>query len=280
MDIISCNLCGGEDWEAVWTKCSPFLHSDFELLRNPQNFHIDKCQNCGLMQVRENRGLGNDYFEAMYSNRYFDAYGASGAYENHLKKRPFRWIAKVLSKRFRGADRSLLEIGCAQGGFLTECAALGWDVEGVDLSAAAVSKAREFGHNVHSGDFRHCQLDRDQYDAVVTLATLEHVQDPLAYLRAAAALIRPGGMLLLTTIDMTGLMPRLLGRRWAQVAPPHHLYYFEQAHLAKYLERAGLKPSFVGGKLMPATYYYRARPYRSDRTIWNVGYVLFLATKS
>lgn len=231
------------------------------------------------MQTREAASLTDDYLTALYDRDYFDSYGGLMRYEDYLRKHPFRRLVEILNRAAPSGSKMLLEIGCAYGGFLEECAATGWTAEGVDHAQTAIDYAARRKLRVHCGDFRAVKLDRSSYDAVVALATIEHIRDPRQFLCDAAKLVRSGGVFMLTTIDMSGLMPSLLGRRWAQTCPPWHLYYFRQPQLARYLEAAGLSPMFVGGKLLPATSLYRVAPYRAGRSLWNAGYVLFLAQK-
>ena len=173
----------------------------------------------------------------------------------------------------------MLEIGCAYGGFLEETAKLGWDVEGVELSEYATQQAWKKGLKVHNGKLTSAGLNPNSYDAVVALATIEHLLDPKKFICDAAQFIRPGGIFMITTIDMDGVIPRVLGQKWRQIQPPLHLYYFKQDQLVKYLTIAGLEPFRVGGKVIPATTIYYTRPYRPHRRMMNVGYVLFIAKK-
>jgi SAM-dependent methyltransferase len=277
-----CNLCHASEFREVWALRSRLLESPVEILRKPGAFHIDACTSCGLMQVREIPSLDDDYLAAFYGKGFYESYNLFGtmSYAKYLNKRPFVRLARVLDESHGpGGSKKLLEIGCAYGGFLKECTALGWDAEGVDISKHAIEVAAKDGLKVHCGDFRKAGLAPQAYDAVVCLATLEHVRDPQQFLIDAAGFLRPGGLLMFTTIDMAGLMPRLMGRRWAQVCPPEHLYYFRQSHLARYLQNAGLTPLRVGGKVIPGTRLYRVRDYRPGRQLWNVGYVLFVARK-
>ena len=172
-----------------------------------------------------------------------------------------------------------MEIGCAYGGFLEETAKLGWTVEGVELSKHAAQQARKRGFRVHEGEFTNVGLKSDAYDAVVALATIEHLLDPKKFIFDVTKFIRPGGIFMLTTIDMDGLIPKILGRRWCEIRPPFHLYYFRQEQLVKYCTIAGLDSHRVGGKVIPATTIYYTRPYRPHRRMMNVGYVLFIAKK-
>ncbi len=272
----ACNLCGSESFQDVWTIESPLRSSPKQILRVPEAYHIGRCESCGLVQVRERAFLSSEFLRELYSREYFESYGG-GAYGRDARMRPFRKYARIFDKHCPRGGGKLLEIGCAHGGFLEECKMLGWDVSGVEPSSHAVEVARSRGLDVRCGSLGSVQLGEAEYDALVTLATIEHVPDPKQFLQTAADLLKPGGCVMLTTVDLEGLVPRLLGSRWRQIAPPWHLYYFHQSQMVRYLEDVGLRVCYIGGKVCPGV--YRAKAYRHDRRVWNLGYMLVIATK-
>lgn len=272
----ACNLCGSESFQNVWTIESCLRSSPKHILRFPAVYHVGRCKSCGLLQVRERAILRSEFLRELYSREYFESYGG-GAYGRHSRMRPFRKYARILDKHCPRMDGKLLEIGCAHGDFLEECTMLGWDVSGVEPSSHAAEVARSRGLNVRCGSLSSADFGGTEYDAVVTLATIEHVTDPKHFLQTAASLLKAGGHLMLTTVDLEGLVPRLRGSRWSQIAPPWHLYYFSQSHMVRYLEEVGLRVLYIGGKVCPGV--YRANAYRRGRRVWNLGYMLVIATK-
>ena len=76
-------------------------------------------------------------------------------------------------------------------------------VLGIDLSPALAQKAAQLAANegldsrveFRSGDSRKLDLADGTFDAVVAHTLVSHVDDPLAVLREAARLVRPGGMI-------------------------------------------------------------------------------------
>ena len=107
------------------------------------------------------------------------------------------------------AGLRLLDIGCG-GGLLSEpMARLGAEVVGVDAAARNIPVARL--HAEHSGlaiDYRHGTAEAlaaagERFDVVLNMEVVEHVPDPAAYLAACRELMRPGGMMICSTINRT-----------------------------------------------------------------------------
>lgn len=101
----------------------------------------------------------------------------------------------------------LLDIGCG-GGLLSEpMARLGATVVGADAAERNIPVAQV--HAEQSGldiDYRFTTAEAmaeagEQFDAVLNMEVVEHVADPQAYLDACAALLKPGGLMLCSTIN-------------------------------------------------------------------------------
>ena len=105
------------------------------------------------------------------------------------------------------AGMRLLDIGCG-GGLLSEpMARLGADVVGADAAARNIPVAQI--HAEQSGlqiDYRHTSaealvVEGEVFDVVLIMEVVEHVCDPLSYLTACQRLLRPGGLMICSTIN-------------------------------------------------------------------------------
>lgn len=116
-----------------------------------------------------------------------------------------------------GGDRqpllglTVLDIGCG-GGLLSEpMARLGARVTGVDADAAGIAAARahaeamglDIDYRVAAAEDLIGQPGTGPFDAVVASEVVEHVADRALFADSLAALVRPGGVLVLTTINRT-----------------------------------------------------------------------------
>ena len=104
---------------------------------------------------------------------------------------------------------TLLDIGCG-GGLLSEpMARLGFAVTGADASEKNIGTAR--AHAAQSGldiDYRATTAEALvaeglQFDGVLNMEVVEHVADVVAYLAACTALVKPGGLTFVATMNKT-----------------------------------------------------------------------------
>jgi 2-polyprenyl-6-hydroxyphenyl methylase/3-demethylubiquinone-9 3-methyltransferase len=101
----------------------------------------------------------------------------------------------------------VLDLGCGGGLVSVPLARLGADVTGADASAETIAAARAHAEAVGVAvDFRVAtaeELAGETFDLVLALEIVEHVADVAAFLSACAALVRPGGKLIVSTINRT-----------------------------------------------------------------------------
>jgi 2-polyprenyl-6-hydroxyphenyl methylase/3-demethylubiquinone-9 3-methyltransferase len=105
------------------------------------------------------------------------------------------------------AGLRLLDIGCG-GGLLSEpMARLGAEVIGADAAARNIPVARI--HAAQSGldiDYRHTTAEAlaaegERFDVVLNMEVVEHVPDPAAYIATCGELLRPGGLMICSTLN-------------------------------------------------------------------------------
>ena len=104
--------------------------------------------------------------------------------------------------------RSALDVGCGAGLLCEPLARLGATVTGVDaapeLIAAATTHAEARGLAI---DYRALGVEGldGQFDLVTAMEVVEHVADPAAFVRSLAERLAPGGLLVMSTPNRTGL---------------------------------------------------------------------------
>lgn len=124
----------------------------------------------------------------------------------------------AIARRFAPPHARWLDLGCGDGVITAQIADFAREVVGVDISDRniAVARALRARPNVRyvraAVEEPAAYADGRSFDAVSAFEILEHVYDPAAFLRNAAAQLRPGGVLILSTPNAASLTRRLKRR--------------------------------------------------------------------
>jgi 2-polyprenyl-6-hydroxyphenyl methylase/3-demethylubiquinone-9 3-methyltransferase len=179
------------------------------------------------------------------------------------------------------AGLRILDIGCG-GGLLSEpMARLGADVVGADAAPRNIPVAQV--HAEQSGleiDYRHTTAEDmaaegERFDVVLNMEVVEHVADPLAYLTACQQLLKPGGLMVCSTINRNpkSFAMAIVGAeyvmRWLPKGTHEWSKFITPDELYGLISQAGLRPVDRKGFVFnPVTWQWRL----SDRDL-SVNYV-------
>lgn len=148
----------------------------------------------------------------------------------------------------------ILDIGCGGGLLCEPMARLGAEVVGADAAERNIPVARVHAEQMGLDiDYRHTTAEAlveagESFDAVLNMEVVEHVADPQAYLDACAALIKPGGITITSTINRNpkSYLFAIIGAehvmRWLPKGTHEWSKFITPDELFDMLQRAGLKP--------------------------------------
>ena len=155
--------------------------------------------------------------------------------ETYLNTPEFRWAHDELAKLDWTGCR-VLEIGCFTGFFQDRLRGLGADVTGVEVNREAVAA----GERLYGLAGRICpDLDSlpsdSQFDRIVMIDVLEHIEQPGPFLATVLPLLKPGGTLSISSPTIE--------RRFHDKSdfPPHHHWWFSREGLRRLTTRSGLE---------------------------------------
>jgi 2-polyprenyl-3-methyl-5-hydroxy-6-metoxy-1,4-benzoquinol methylase len=135
----------------------------------------------------------------------------------------------------------LLDVGCGGGRLLNRMKKRGWQVEGSDFDEQATRKVTaRYGIKTYVGDLPQCAMPADHFDVITMSQTIEHLYDPLATLRECLRILKPGGLLVMTTPNVHSLAAAEYGACWRGWEAPRHLHLFSVDALQRLTQRAGL----------------------------------------
>jgi 2-polyprenyl-6-hydroxyphenyl methylase / 3-demethylubiquinone-9 3-methyltransferase len=154
---------------------------------------------------------------------------------------------------------TVLDIGCAGGLLCEPLTRLGARVTGIDAAAENVAVAKSHAEAMRLDiDYRHASpedltAEGVRFDAVLALEVVEHVADVDTFLQAAADLVKPGGLLITSTLNRTAksFALAIVGAeyllRWLPAGTHDWRKFLKPSELARSLRAAGLTVADLSG---------------------------------
>ncbi len=159
-------------------------------------------------------------------------------YRRFVLRDHVRFVGRVVSaQRQRGQAVRVLDVGCGDGSFLQ---ALGVaDHVGMDSSLPALRAAKARGVRGVRSTLDDGALRPGSFSLVTAFHFVEHVFPPEPVLAAMAALLAPGGEVVLQVPNARSWQAKLLGRRWHGFDVPRHLVDYTDRAFTALLDRCG-----------------------------------------
>lgn len=211
--------------------------------RLQQPYNVARCTECGLYYLYP-RLIERAMQEAYRQSSYYEG-GACGyadisyiAQEFALRATFKQLLHHLAMRGLTGGD--LLEIGCGYGYLLDEARALFGRRVGTDFSPESADIARATGAEVFVGGIEQVPSEA-KFDCVVGTQLIEHVYEPISFVKQLVGHTKPGGHIILATPDIGGVLRKVMGRRWPSFKVPEHVVYFDYGTLSSLMYRGGLR---------------------------------------
>ena len=225
--------CGGHEVETVFEK---------------HGFAYGLCQDCGTLYQTPRPPLSA--FEAFYrdsvsSNFWAEVFFpvvAEARREKIIRPRCEHVLTRCKAKGL--AIQRLIDVGAGYGIFLDEWRKHAPDTQliAVEPSAALAKECRSKGFEVVESVVEQVGVRYECFaDLVVCFEVLEHVYEPVAFVKSLMRLARPGGMVFVSTLCVDGFDLQTLWQKSNQIFPPHHVNFLSVSGFEKLFTRAGMK---------------------------------------
>lgn len=229
--VIPCVACGSEGAQCEFDK---------------NGFAYARCNTCGTLFQCPRPPISA--FEHFYRNSQSSRYWADVFFpavaevrrEKIFRPRVERLTALCAAKGV--AVERLIDVGAGYGIFLDE-----WrrrfpqaQVLAVEPSATLARECRAKGFDVIENIVENVRGYDEHADLVVCFEVLEHVYDPLDFVRVLSRLARPGGYVFVSTLGVDGFDIQMLWERSNSIFPPHHINFLSVAGFEQLFARAGL----------------------------------------
>ena len=267
-----CPICGASDARLVTRD-----------LRFDKKADVLQCSECELVFLDQKTfQLSPDFYEKEYHQSYLthvepDALNPK-AYFEKMKKVTAPW-ADRFAGMLKGSE-VVLDMGCSTGHFMHLIKHKVASVSGHDLNTKEVSFCKqELGLDVSSAPLAE-RFQEGTFDFITLIFVLEHIADPIQFLKDLKKFLKPGGKLLIVVPNISDPLISLYDipefRSFYYCV--EHFFYYNHKTIATLFEKSGLKGEVETMQEYPLTnhlnWIYRNEPSDSlaaRRGVPNVG---------
>jgi len=228
-----CGICGSCDWSVLYE--GPIRVGRFGNL-SETNHLVYRCGHCGV-----------GFFDQPALNYELPDYHQMVKVDNSSPEKQTVDEAEQVEK-FNALDEDglsskvITDIGCGHGHFLNFIKDKAKEIIAVEPSQSLQLKLKDNGYNVYS----YCQEAlkdwRGLVDIAVSFAVLEHLDNPVEFLKEIKALLKPGGTLLLSTPNCENWLIKFLPESYASFFYRYvHRWYFNKDSLEFISKAAGFR---------------------------------------
>jgi 2-polyprenyl-3-methyl-5-hydroxy-6-metoxy-1,4-benzoquinol methylase len=228
LEYPACPLCDSERREFPFRLCDLY--------------RVARCTACGVYYLYPR--LTESAMQRVYGQSSYYEGGASGyadtsyAAQEAALRATFQRLLHNLAKRGLTGGH-LLEIGCGYGYLLDQARPFFSSRTATDFSPEAAEIARATGAEVFVGGVEQIPPEA-RFDCILATQVIEHVYEPLPFVKRLAGHTKPGGHIVLATPDIGGVLSRFMRRRWPSFKAPEHVLYFDFRTLSSLMCRGGL----------------------------------------
>jgi 2-polyprenyl-3-methyl-5-hydroxy-6-metoxy-1,4-benzoquinol methylase len=148
-------------------------------------------------------------------------------------------------KELNWKSKKILDVGCGTGYFSYKAAKKGADVLGIDFSAEAIEIAQtKYQHSHLKYQQMNVKKIKDKYDVIVSIGTLEHMDNPLQILKLFKKYLNPKGKIIITSPNWTNPRGYMLMTLWLLFDAPITLadsHYQTPIDFQKYSDNLDMK---------------------------------------
>lgn len=164
-------------------------------------------------------------------------------YDRKAKSKMRRSLRRAKFFKRQLSGKRVLDVGSNVGFFVGACHSLGLQAEGLEINPVLVANAqtRFPDCSFHNTPLEHFQGDTGQFDGIYCSEVIEHVPDPVAFAKTLLGLLKPGGVLYMTTPCANEYVKD--GKAIRDMGAPDHKFYFDKRNIHEFLRHVGFSES-------------------------------------
>jgi len=204
-----------------------------------------RCSNCGTIYMDRICPPSIEYQREYFFESYTKQYGKTYLEDFDNIKASGKRRAKIINSLLPAeTEKTLLDIGCAYGPFLSAAKEEGFLPSGIEPAQDAVRYVQEkLGIPIVQGFFPHSPLPtpHSPYNAVTLWFVIEHFTDCKTVLAEIKKILKPGGIFAFSTPSFSGISGRSSIRKFLSASPADHRTVWSPKMCRKALAFYGFK---------------------------------------
>lgn len=212
---------------------------DYEYFSTPETYYYYHCGDCGTIFIDP---VPADQLAVIYPANYYSFISKKKNAVVRIKEWLDKIFLKKILKQLPESRINVLDIGGGTGWIPDLLQGTGRieSVQIVDIDAAAKEAAEQKGYSYFQGTIEAFPTAK-KFELILLLNLIEHVADPRAVLEKAAALLAPGGLIVLKTPNTRSWDARLFRHSyWGGLHCPRHWIIFSAKSFGILLQGTGL----------------------------------------
>ena len=234
--FLPCEICGTDSWTISFQ--GRIRAGGFGTFRD--NATVATCNGCGVGRLAEKDSIEAKAYESPEYRKAVAQGLEVNDFFRHADPVQLHHMVAAWPYSFRG--KTVADIGCGAGSFIDHISGLVEKIIAIEPTLMYQDSLKERGYEVYNYTSEANSVRPGTVDYAVAFQVIEHVQNPLSFLKEILTLLKPGGTLLIATPNKDDIMLKLLPEEFPSFFYRIvHRWYFDRNSLTRSAVEAGYK---------------------------------------
>jgi len=198
-----CEICNGEYYEFFKGDIRDGAYGELK-----KSAIIYRCNQCGVERLREEDCIPNEYYETgEYRDKLEQSLEGEKASIEQDEMQHYT-LQSIFPNSLRG--KKILDVGCGVGSLLDMLKNVSHSQIGIEPCNFYLESLSKRGYKVYQSLSESIKDDNTNIDYAFSIQVIEHVKNPIKFLKEIKKLIKPGGRLLISTPNKNDILMNLL----------------------------------------------------------------------
>ena len=234
-----CEICGGEYIAIYMGNIRDGAYGEVK-----NSAVIYECTDCKVQRLREEDCISDEFYETGQYRELLEESLESQKAVIEQDEMQYYTLQALFPESLRYAN--ILDVGCGAGSLLDKLKNISLTQIGIEPCGPYLESLTKQGYKIYSTLSEAIEDKKGMIDYGFSIQVIEHVKNPIEFLKEIRKLIKPGGRLLISTPNRNDILMTLLKDQFSQFFyRTQHRWYFDEASLTKCAQSAGFSVNSV-----------------------------------